>query len=134
MKDRDLELFFDMEKLKDLSKHDLKWSVSSGKQRRAMTEKKFEDIKVGDVIADMHDGEDQLRKRFDIVFHAKWRETQDEAPFHMDFYDYVHQFTTHHPTNKLLYVIGREYGEFLVCAYCYDGRRSGMILLADKRN
>lgn len=110
-----------------------------------MTEKKFHELSFGDYVADMHYGEAQLRERFDVVSHVRWDEPVNSkpesryAPVEHSFSDYIEQF---HPNgwylNKMLRVIG--FGDdstltnpSLICAYCYDGRRSGIIVLREKK-
>jgi hypothetical protein len=119
-----------------------------------MTDKKFHDLHVGDYIADMHYGEHRLRERFDVVSHVQWDEptrSMLEPTKHYaskphiagyvphPFFDYLGQFipSPGSYTNKSLIVIG--FAEestmrhpVIVAGYCYDGRRSGIILLKEK--
>lgn len=53
------------------------------------------------------------------------------------FYDYLQQFRPGSYTNKELRVIGfddasRNSNPILICGYCYDGRRSGIVVLKRK--
>lgn len=94
----------------------------------AVTTKRFDDIQIGDYIADMHDGVSQLRTRFGIVSRI-----DGEGNWFPDL------------PNKHLRVIGLSYGGLdlqfpeiaaqghvaLVCGYQYDGRRSGILVLTE---
>lgn len=117
-----------------------------------MTDKEFQTIKVGDTLADMHYGTDQLKDRFDIVLHLHWDEP-DRVNFRPlpkgshgyvehPFFDYLDQFTPRGGyTNKMLTVIGKMHPLLtrnveeptIIAAYCYDGRRSGIVALKEKR-
>lgn len=109
-----------------------------------MTSKAFHELRVGDYIADMHYGTRQLEELFTILAVVRWDEpTTDEKasdgyPTHA-FFRYIAQFIGQPAINKGLYVIGHAGMSLtvnvpaLVCAYCYDGRRSGIVVLAEKR-
>jgi hypothetical protein len=90
-----------------------------------MTDKAFNDLKIGDFVCDMHHGDDQLHKRFNVVSHVRWGEEPpdvdhikgpDGYPEH-GFDRYISQFRPmvdygngrKRPNlagNKLLYVLG----------------------------
>lgn len=100
------------------------------------------DINIGDYICDMHYGLEPLQDRFDVVSHLRWDEPRrsDHKPGYVDhgFFDYLQQFTEPRMyINKLLHVIAFDDKStlsepILICAYCYDGRRSGIVVLKAK--
>lgn len=107
-----------------------------------MTTKVFHELQVGDYIADMHYGIEPIAKQFDVVSHITWDEPtdcrvgHDGYPEHA-FFRYLNQFVNDRAANKMLYVIGFSPASTLgrpliIAGYCYDGRRSGVILLAAK--
>ena len=124
-----------------------------------MTEKPFADLHVGDWICDMHYGVEPLMERFEVVAHIRWDEPEPSEDDKKDkffdgyarhtFFRYLSQFVPHYG-NKMLHVLALEsfnymfptpagqpvpalhYGYALVCGYCYDGRRSGLVILRDK--
>lgn len=104
-----------------------------------MTNKHLDELDLGDFIADMHDGEAQLRERFEVVSHVRWDEPPQihrTATIH-GFYEYLQQFCRSAYTNKYLIVIGWADDSSLsapviIAGYCYDARRSGIITLRAK--
>lgn len=102
-----------------------------------MTSKPFSELQVGDFVCDMHDGLGPVRERFDVVSHVNWDEPdQNDAPL---FNTYIGQFRSSRGyVNKHLVVIGFS-GEstlsrpVVIAAYCYDGRRSGIVVFCDKQ-
>jgi hypothetical protein len=109
-----------------------------------VTGKPFNELYVGDVIADMYHGMRPLEERFRVVSHIRWDEPRPIKATHTGyaehaFFNYIQEFLTDTMyLNKMLVVIGFDDNApgseiRLVCAYCYDGRRSGIIVLADKK-
>lgn len=117
-------------------------------RRRAMNkslsrDKTFHELKVGDFIADMHYGIEPVKARFDVVAHVRWDEPRPLTPTRSGyvehaFYDYLQGFLNGNAyNNKLLHVIGFHDDStlthpVLICGYCYDGRRSGIVLIKEK--
>lgn len=109
-----------------------------------MTEKKFHELTIGDCIADMHYGIEPVKALYDVVSHIRWDEPRPHVPTRSGyvenaFFDYLGGFLKGNSyNNKLLHVIGFHDDStgthpVLVCGYCYDGRRSGIVLLKEKR-
>jgi hypothetical protein len=90
-----------------------------------MTDKTADLLEVGDFVADMHYGLEPLRKRFKVTVLATWRHGPENMPF-------PPTVAGHLRMNKGLYVIGvTDHYCGVVCAYTYDGIRSGLIALED---
>lgn len=108
-------------------------------------DKAIGDVKVGDYICDMHYGIEQLADRFEVVSHLRWDEPRraDGKPGYVahPFFDYLqHLVEPYMYINKMLHVIAFDDKStlsepILICTYCYDGRRSGIVVLkAHKRS
>ena len=90
--------------------------------------KDFDKYDLGDVVGDMHEW-GELMSRFTLVSHVKWSETGRYG-----FGSYIEHYTpqTRRYTNKLLVVIGWDDAAHLICAYSYDNRTAGIVVLAKK--
>ena len=105
----------------------------------AVTEKKLDDLMVGDYVCDMHDDLPALHNTFKVVSHVRWDEPRlrrdwDQRP---EFWRYLDQFVQSGYVNKCLYVIGFDdvstLGEpVVVCGYSYDHSKAGIIVIARK--
>lgn len=99
--------------------------------------KAFRDLEVGDFIADMHYGIGPVAAQFDVVSHVRWDEprlhqpARDGYPEHA-FFRYLDEFMPGGYVNKCLHVIGHGDDGSIVAGYCYDGRRSGIVVLKEK--
>lgn len=85
-----------------------------------MTIKPFDQLAVGDVICDMHDGIQPLRKRFDVRIVVRWDHDDNHAPFSKR-------------CNKMLEVLGvnRDNPYEILAGYSYDGRMSAILGLSE---
>ena len=102
-----------------------------------MTDKPIGEWRVGDPIADMHYGIGPLVKRYKIVSHVRWDEPLAVIDSGPGFGDYLGKFKPRTGyLNKFLVVLGFTDDSTLakpevVCGYCYDGVRSGIVVLSE---
>lgn len=101
-----------------------------------MTRKPIEEWQPGDFITDMHDGLEPVRRAgLDVVSHTKWEEPESNRAGWTGFSEYLSAFGMY--TNKSLVMLGWADDSTLtnpaiVAGYCYDGRRSGVVVLRRK--
>lgn len=101
-----------------------------------MARKEFDDYEVGDVVGDMGDSA-ALARRFEVVSDVQWNDdlfhgSPSYAP--PSFASYIERFFPKGDmryVNKNVVVIDRTQ-KALKCAYSYDNRFSGIIVLAAK--
>jgi hypothetical protein len=85
-----------------------------------MTSKTFDQLEIGDFVADMHDGLAPIRARFNVLTSIQWEYAGFGTPDRKDPFSFP---------NKELRVLGIQNSGAIVCGYTYDRMYAGIVIL-----